>query len=304
MSVSVSEGALTIELTDNADHDLTIIREGNFLRVSDSPNPLVAGARTIQDEDDILVDISRLTSTANITFNGGDGDDSLTVDFTGGDFNFAAGITFNGGDSSGANGDLLTIIGDFANQTFNYTTTDSQGKNGDVELDGFMVSYTGLEPINAGNSVDTILNLPAAFANTATVQNDLTPGSIRIVDNGATFENTTIPNPSNTLTINLGNQGDTLALESLDPASTASIFINGGISADSITVDVLTSPGTITVAGGNPIANDTLIINTDTNARVTQGANSTTGLIDQLGIGAEKVNYSDVEAIQIESANA
>jgi len=302
--VSVSEGALTIELTDNADHDLTIIREGNFLRVSDSPNPLVAGARTIQDEDDILVDISRLTATANITFNGGDGDDSLTVDFTGGDFNFAAGITFNGGDSSGANGDLLTIIGDFANQTFNYTTTDSQGKNGDVELDGFMVSYTGLEPINAGNSVDTILNLPTAFANTATVQNDLTPGSIRIVDNGATFENTTIPNPSNTLTINLGNQGDTLALESLDPASTASIFINGGISADSITVDVPTSPGTITVAGGNPIANDTLIINTDTNARVTQGADSTTGLIDQLGIGAEKVNYRDVEAIQIESANA
>ena len=303
--VSVNEGALTIELTDNADHDLTIIREGNQLRISDALNPLVAGVRTIQHGDDILVDIGRLAATANITFHGGDGDDSLTVDFTGGDFNFAAGITFNGRDSSGASGDLLTVIGDFNNQTLNYTTSDSQGNNGNVVLDGFMVSYTGLEPINAGNSVDTILNLPTAFANTATVQNDPTPGSTRIVDNGATFENTTIPNPSSTLTINLGNQGDSLVLESLDPASTASIFVNGGISADSITVDAPTSPGTITVAGGNPIANDTLIINTNTNARVTQGVDPSTGLIDQLGGGGgtEKVNYSDVEAIQIESAS-
>lgn len=299
--VSVNQGALTIELTDDADHDLTIIREGNQLRISDALNPLVAGVRTIQHGDDILVDISRLAATANITFNGGTGDDSLTVDFTGGDFNFAAGIIFNGRESSGASGDLLTISGDFNNQTFNYTTSDSQGNNGNVVLDGFVVSYTGLEPINAGNSVDTILNLPTAFANSATVQNDPTPGSTRIIDNGATFENTTIPNPSSTLTINLGNQGDTLLVESLDPASTASIFINGGISADSITIDAPTTPGTITVAGGNPIANDTLIINTDTNARVTQGADSSTGLIDQLGGGTEKINYSNVEAIQIES---
>ena len=301
--VSVSEGALTIELTDNADHDLKIIREGDHLRVSDSLNPLVAGARTIQDGRDILIDISRLATSADITFNGGDADDSLTIDFNGGDFNFAAGITFNGGDSSGAIGDLLTIVGGFNNQTLNYTTTDSQGNNGNVELDGFMVSYTGLEPINAGTSVDTILNLPAAFTNTATIQDDPTPGSIRIVDNGATFENTTIPNPSSTLTVNLGNQGDALFLESLDPASTASILINGGISQDRITLDVPTSPGTITVTGGNPIATDTLIINTATNARVTQGADSPTGLIDQLGIGTDKVNYRDIEAIQIESAN-
>ena len=173
-------------------------------------------------------DTSELNS---ITVNGGAGNDTLTVDLSNGNPIPSGGLEFSGGTQTGGTGDVLTIIGTVTTQTLNYTTTGADGNNGSVDLDGSVITYTGLEPINAGNAADTILNLPLAFANDATLQDSTNGGEIEIIDNGATFEDTVIPNPTNSLTVNLGDQGDLLNVTTLDTGFAASLIINGGAAA-------------------------------------------------------------------------
>ena len=141
------------------------------------------------------------------TINGGDGDDHLIVDFTEGDAVPSGGLTFNGGVAETTAGDSLDVIAPivgFTTQTFNYFQPGLEGNNGSIQIDSSAtINYTGLEPIHAGNAANTILNLPAVVANDATLQNNAAAGSIEIIDNGATFENTVIPNPTVSLTVNL-----------------------------------------------------------------------------------------------------
>ncbi|MEM6779013.1 MAG: Ig-like domain-containing protein [Planctomycetota bacterium] len=247
-------GNLVIE--DSAgtqDDDLTIIVDGPNYRISDPTNPLVAGVGATQDGPDVLVPIASVTGEIRVRTEGGN--DDLTLDFTDGDLMNP--VRFDGGGQTGAPGDSLSIIGNFTNQVFNYAPPGPDGNNGDVFLDDLQVTYTGLEPINGGNAVNTTLNLPAGIANNATLQNSVNPGEIEIIDNGATFEDTVIPNPTGTLTVNLGDQGDVLVVLALDGAFGASLNLNGGAGDDVIEaspVPDLAVP--VTITGG--VGNDTL----------------------------------------------
>ncbi|MAP55595.1 MAG: hypothetical protein CL605_11900, partial [Altibacter sp.] len=211
-------------------------------------------------------------STSSLTLNGAGGNDSATTDYSGGTFGFP--IIFNGGSQSGAPGDVLTVTGaTFTTQTLNYDVPGADGNNGNIDLDGSTITYTGLEPINAGDAANTILNLPSAVANNATLQNSANAGEIEIVDNGATFEDTVIPNPTSTLTINLGDSGDILNVNTLDAAYAASLIINGGLATtDSVQltdVDIdsgntgrglyVTETETLNISGGT-ITNNTATI--------------------------------------------
>ena len=108
-----------------------------------------------------------------------------------------------------------------------------------------MITYTGLEPINAGNSANTILNFLTGESNNATLRNNvLLSGSIEIIDNGLSFEDTVIPNPTNSLTVNLGDQGNALTVNTLDAAYAASLIINGGTGVDDVIIDTVTLANT------------------------------------------------------------
>ena len=189
---------------------------------------------------------------------GDDGDDNLTVDFTGGDPTPAAGIEFNGGNEATSFGDFLRIFGTFDTQTI--TLADAVGPDGfdgAIEFEGgdaaglpSTITFTGLEPVNAGNAANTILNLPAAMANDATLRNSANAGEIEIIDNGATFEDTIIPNPTVSLTVNLGDSGDALTIESLDAAFDAAVNVNGGAAGDGIALQNTTGTGPYTLGGG------------------------------------------------------
>ncbi|MEL6898865.1 MAG: hypothetical protein AAFP90_22425, partial [Planctomycetota bacterium] len=194
--------------------------------------------RVFRDGTDLVIEangreVSRLPfASANaLAIHGNGGNDTLTADFTGGAIVPSGGFTFNGGQSAGAPGDSLNILGSFTNQILNYTPPGVDGNNGNVVLDGETITYTGLEPILAGNAVNTTLNLPAGLSNDATLQNSVAAGQIEIIDNGATFEDTVIPNPTNSLTVNLGDNNDTLTINTLDAAYAASLIINGGAGA-------------------------------------------------------------------------
>ncbi|MEZ6100077.1 MAG: Calx-beta domain-containing protein [Pirellulaceae bacterium] len=180
-----------------------------------------------------------LSEVASITASGDAGDDSLTVDFSNGNPIPSGGLSFDGAGQATSTGDSLTITGNatpFTSQAITFTNNGPNGFDGSMNLDGSMITFTGLEPINAGTAANTILNLPAAVANTdAVLQNNATAGMIEIV--GTTFENTIIPNPTNSLTVNLGDTGDSLSVRGLDPAYNADLTINGGAGTDTVTFD-------------------------------------------------------------------
>ena len=218
-------GNLVLSDADGRDDDWTIAVDGTNYRITNPSGPLMVGSGVTPDgPNDFLVSIASVTGEVRVDGEGGD--DSLTVDFTSGSPVTAGGLRFDGGMQGAGVGDSLSIIGSFTNQTLNYEPPGADGNNGNLDLDGSLITYTGLEPINAGNSVNTILNLPVGFANDATLQNSAVAGEIEIIDNGATFEDTVIPNPTGSLTVNLGDAGDQLQVNSLDDAFAASLILS------------------------------------------------------------------------------
>ncbi len=237
-TVTVVGGDLIIDdATGNADNQITVVIDGANYRISDAGARLAAGAGATADGDDILIPIASVTGSIQVITQGGN--DTLEVDFSGGNPIPAGGLTFDGGMDSGG-GDELIISGNatpFSSQTFNYdNTVPADGFGGNVVLDDGLatrtITYTGLEPVTGGTSVNTTINLPTAVANDATLQNNATSGFIEIIDNGATFEDTTFPNPTGSLTVNLGDNGDSLAINVLDPGFAATLTINGGSGDD------------------------------------------------------------------------
>ncbi|MEZ6061767.1 MAG: CHRD domain-containing protein [Planctomycetaceae bacterium] len=229
--VALSDGNLTItDLSGTTDDSLNLAVSGTDLVITNGATFTATGTG-VAGSGTGTITIPLANITGPITINGRDGDDSVTVDFSGGN-PVPGGLTFDGGTQNGASGgDSLTVLGTFTTQTISYTTTSADGNNGSIDVDGAMITFTGLEPVTAGDSADTILNLPADAANNAVLQDSTNAGEIELIDNGTTIEDTIIPNPTNSLTINLGNQGDALAVNALDAAWVASLIINGGTAA-------------------------------------------------------------------------
>ena len=71
---------------------------------------------------------------------------SLEVDYTQAGGFFDLPVTFHGGGETGSPGDTLTITGGvFTDTVYTYTTNN----NGTIDLDGTVLTYTGLEPITS-----------------------------------------------------------------------------------------------------------------------------------------------------------
>ena len=147
---------------------------------------------------------------AQLIFNTGGGNDSLTVDLSGGNPFPSGGITFNGGI---AGNDSLAIVG--GNQgavIYNY----SNAHDGSVVMSNFgTVNYTGLEPITNSGMANghNVFNLPAAATDAYLEDDGTSPNGLsRLRSNNGTFESTTFSNPTGSLTINRGNVADTLTI--------------------------------------------------------------------------------------------
>jgi len=156
-------------------------------------------------------------------------------------------LVFNGGQQDGTiGGDTLFIGGTYAIQALIYSAPGPDGNAGSIFLDASQITYTGLEPIFAADAANTVLTFNTALPNNATLRNNPSAGLIEIVDNGSTFEDTQFPNPTNSLTINLGASGDRLNVAALDSAYAASLIINGGAGVDNVQftgVTISSTPG-------------------------------------------------------------
>ncbi len=172
----------------------------------------------------VLADLDRLS------INSGAGSDFLTVDYVNGNPIPSGGLVFNG--QSGANDRLRVLGGSFSTITKNFTNAS----DGRVVLSQLFssstITYTGLEPVllNVGSVANVIFNLPAGPNLGVVVGNDLA-GLVNISEiRGATFEDTAFTNPTNSLTVNLGDAGDSITMLTMDPAFpvATTTTINGG----------------------------------------------------------------------------
>ena len=178
------------------------------------------------------------TEVSEITIDGGDGDDTLTVNYAASAGFFEKNVTFNGGGPTTGLGDTLVING--GNFT-SITNTLTNRTDGSIDLDGTRVRYTGLEPvlINVGSVTDIVFNLPASD-NIVFLEDDGTSGNTlsQLRSGNGTFETTTFFNPTSSLTIygDAGAFNDTITIRSLpDLNASLKLSSNSGAGTDTVT---------------------------------------------------------------------
>ncbi len=272
LKVIPAPGTLSIDAADNLiyravtgnDNNLLISLEGERLVFYDNGIPIdFTGADMPSIDRPLLINL-------------GDGDDTLTVDFSTGNPLPAGGVIFDGGLGGYdtleiRGGEFDTIISDYTNAS-----------DGNISLDNSIITYIGLEPIliNAGTAADIIFNLPAG-GNTAFLEDDGNPiNNTSQLRSGGTFELTAFNDPANTLTINGGSGNDALNIDfsTTNPIPTGGLTFNGG------------NP---TVASGDLLA--LLAASSGTALTVTHTfSNASDGTID---IDALRITYTGLEPI-------
>ncbi len=179
--------------------------------------------------------------SAGIIINTGDGNDTLTVDAT--VAVSGKSITYNGG----AGGlDTLALIGTTNTLRYNFTNANDGSVNIDPDgagaSPGILINYTGLDPINATVSVNTVELNYTGGSETINVSN---AGSGTTTVDSTLGETLTFANPISLLKISATNGADTINVNSL-AAGYAAVQILG----DS-TTDVVNVNGAVSLATGN-----------------------------------------------------
>ena len=244
------------------------------------PLPAAAG-RTIRIEGG---DSDPLTDTLNYTAPAGD---ATTIDLGLATITSGLGanlVTYSGieriNETSSGAASTLTIVGTAGPDSLTYTPTSTTG--GTVALLGAIpvVNFTGvggtftLDAAGPVGGTDTVSVLGADGVDTVTV----TYGAVTTTVAVNTFKPVSLPTANTeALVLRTFEGGDTITL-----TGTATIATN--------------------IDAGDPISGDTLNYTVTGSARVSQGAVSTSGLIDQTG--GSNVSYSNVEVLAMNSSTA
>ena len=251
--------ALTLNLTDvaeslivsgsdwPADGQVTVKVEAGMIRAVDSGGTDVVPPHALAS----VTDIQLYAPDAQ--------DDTATIDFSGGNPIPTGGLTYDGG--VGGNDALVLIGGTFT--TTSYTFIDATA--GSIDLDGSVITYTGLEPITASIDATNVTLNYSTTAETITVT-DATGGQTT-ADSDVAGEMVTFNNPTGMLTINAGDTGDDIidilslaanyaAHISIDgQGGSDTVNVNGAVSLDNrdltITADTIDVGATVATAGGD-----------------------------------------------------
>ena len=196
-----------------------------------------------------------------LTINAGDGNDTITLDFTNGDPVPAGGIIVNGQGQSGSPGDNLVIVGT-GSQNPNYTPSGSTFGNGSILIGGKTISFTGLEPVDFDGVGTVTLTLPGAadlvtFADGTIGVNPAV--TISGSSGGVNFEVANVRNSAIVVNTTVSDGNDTITLTSVQAtAGITDLTINTGAGTDSVVINgttsitgnlSITSAGALTGAG-------------------------------------------------------
>ncbi|MFM9960722.1 MAG: beta strand repeat-containing protein, partial [Planctomycetaceae bacterium] len=259
-TISLTGGVLTLTDIVGAGNTLTLRLETTAnpdeYILSDSGNIMfssIAGTSG-NGTDTLRIPVTGITS---FVINLGAGNDKLTLDGSGGNPSPSGGITYDGGDGT----DSIAV------KSLAGATTSALGANGSgkvKKLTTTIVTFNNLEPLDLTESAITTLEIEIDPDNTvsgpitATLSNDAAAGITRIdFDNG--LESVIFATPSVSLTIT-GDplDGDIINVVGVDESWNVPIFINGGGGLD--TVNFQTN-ATSTGGGDLTVTADTVHIN-------------------------------------------
>ncbi|NEO17839.1 ATP-binding cassette domain-containing protein, partial [Moorena sp. SIO3E8] len=170
--------------------------------------------------------------TNSLTINGLNGNDALNIDPSLVNPIPAGGLFFNGG--SGNN--LLALLP----ATFNNVTYDfASASIGEIDLDGSIISYSGIEPVFDNiTSTERVFNLPD-LPNTLFLSDSNFPNNVssRLTSLDSTPQ-IEFRNPSDDIFINGGTLVDKINIGDLEPELDATINFDTGLGNDVITSTV------------------------------------------------------------------
>jgi len=200
-----------------------------------------------------------LAATSDILILGGSGDDRLTVDFSGGNPLPAGGLTFDGGTQATSAGDSLVLVGGSFGTIVHRVANASDGQ---LEIDGRRISYTGLEPIDDNlDTVDRVFEFTSGADELIELSDDGDPGNNRSFIDSSDGESVTFLNPTNSLTImsdGVLSGADAIHISGLDPAFSADLKVlgNAGDFVRLMSPGIYTHGGDLEISAGG-IGSDT-----------------------------------------------
>jgi hypothetical protein len=170
-------------------------------------------------------------TSSSITILGSNDSDTVTFDAGGGSI---PSFTFAGGNGAGT--DTLNLT-NAPGTSLTYTPTNTT--DGTIEIDGNLVSFTGLEPIVQSGSMANVIITDATVAANQTIA--ITSAGADQSTVAGDFESLTFTNPSMSFTLNSGAGDDAVTIKrtALEGLAGATITLNGDVhgSNDSLTVD-------------------------------------------------------------------
>ena len=206
--------------------------------------------------DNDTITLAQLPATAPTTVLGGAGNDTLIIDFAGGSPPPGPAVLYDGG--TGNDRMVLQGGGPFTRVEHVFFNANS----GRVDVDGVLVTYQNLEPINDNlAAVDRVFT----FGGTNDV---ITLGDDGVANNGisrissvASSETVDFVDPTGSITINAGAGHDTITVQRLDALanSPGQIRINGQDGDDQLILHVTDAATHITFDGGG--GSDLLVVN-------------------------------------------
>ncbi|MHC4875658.1 MAG: Ig-like domain-containing protein [Planctomycetota bacterium] len=256
INLSDQAEAVTVDATDfsAASGQVTVRRDGSKIRFVD----------TFTDLDIAGVPAHEFANVTSLTFVGQtDASDTLTVDFSDGSPVPTGGFSYEGG--SGAGNDTLALVG--GTTAFSSVThTFISANDGTVDIDGQVISYTGLEPITDDlDAASRVFNFDAAD-DIVTISDASDGDGKSTISSASTSEMVTFDVSGSSVTVNLGDGADELTATGLDSGFAGTLTVNAGSGDDNINLSAISANAAIfghggddTLAGGS--GNDLIVGN-------------------------------------------
>ncbi|MFP6762346.1 MAG: Ig-like domain-containing protein, partial [Planctomycetaceae bacterium] len=227
--------AIAISASELPANGLTIVRSGSKVRMTDTVTGL--DVRPAHE----IASISSFSVTGRDSL-----DDTLTIDFSSGNPVPATGLSFAGGVAG--NDDLVLLGGSATTVAHTFASASS----GSVDVDGAVVSYSGLEPISDSLTAQTRTFTYGAAVDVVTVEDIGTAndGMVRISSAG-TSESVDFAVPAVEIEVILGAGSDQLTAASLDGNFLGTFSVQAGDGADTIDASGLTTSTSLTGGSGN-----------------------------------------------------
>ncbi|MEW6356052.1 MAG: hypothetical protein AB1696_07000 [Planctomycetota bacterium] len=266
--------------------------------LSDNGNPIDGLAQIIVNGGPAIV----FGMNDEVIVNGGDGDDTLTVDFGGENPVPLTGLTYNGeGNSVRAEGDALVLRGGaFANTSYSYTGPN----DGVIRLDSSAIVFTGLEPIVDLVPAASLTIYATDAANVITMDDGSAAADGRLRVSIDAFEPIEFANKTN-VTINAGDGaaggdlGDAITINCTETATgLATVTVNGQEGNDSIAL--LSAPPGPTISLNGDTGNDIISIAAVPLGLVIDGGGGVDTFEINTGAGDDTITVSiDMEQVDV-----